>query len=221
MENGRNAPSRGKGTFKFVFFLMILTGILAFFYPVLVARYPEQLATVERLRGAYHGPALSELPPGVVGFSRGMERIDAKLTDEAQEFFFVPAADHSYFVSAYSEYGEDVRLDLFDPERDGVLDSNTRYPAFSGRHADMWADSGMEPDLSHATGFSADLRSGKLYGLRLVPEDQEVVGRNVRVSVKVEDTATSVWTIWGIFCAVVFVLAVAGLILTSRRHTRS
>jgi hypothetical protein len=206
-------PRRGRKTFRLVFLLIVLTGIAAWAYPVLRQYFPEETAIVERLRGAYDGPVLAALPAGAHGFQPGRTELNLELSDEASEYFFVPAANRSYYVSALSEYLDDVRVDLFDPADGEVLDSNTNYPAFSGRHADMWADSGEEPELSHSPALTRDLEAGRLYGVRITAESPTTLGTGATVEIGVEDTTMDIFSLWGILAALLVALAIASLFL--------
>jgi hypothetical protein len=143
--------------------------------------------------------------------------VDLTVTAEPRELSFVPAVSRSYYMSAYTEYIDNVLLELVDPETGAILDRNADYPAFTGRHADQWADSGNEPDLDHATGMDVDLRQGRRYLLRVSPEDPDTVGDRATVQVSLLDTSIDIMVLWAIFSVALVVLALLGLIVTSRR----
>ncbi len=213
MARRTGAPRRGRKTFRLVFALIVLTGLAAWAYPLLLERFPEETAVVEQLRGAYHGPVLLPLPAGLQGFQPENTELRLELSAEPSEWFFVPAASRSYFATALSEYLDDVQVDLFDPADGAVLDSNTKYPAFTGRHADMWSESGEEPKLAHSPALTRDLEAGRLYGLRITAESPATIGTDAVVRVGVEDTATDVFSLWGIVVAVLVALAIGSLFL--------
>lgn len=206
-------PRRGRKTFRLVFVLIVLTGLVALAYPLLLRYFPEETAVVERLRGVYQGPVLSPLPAELEGFRPGTTETRIELSDEPADLFFVPAASRSYVVSALSEYLDDVQVDLFDPADGVVLDSNTNYPAFTGRHADMWADSGEEPELAHSPALTRQLESGRLYGIRITAESPATIGTDAVVEVRVEDTAMDVYSLWGVVVAALVALAIGSLLL--------
>lgn len=221
MARHENSPTnRGKGTFRLVFVLIILLGIAAFFWPVLQTMFPEQTAVVDRLRGAYSGPEFQPLPDGREGLSPGTPEITFVLSEEPEVVYFVPAADREFTASATTQYLDDVRLDVLDPESGETIDSNTNYPAFTGRAADQWADSGEEPSWTHASGVDVKVAQGRLYGLRVTPEDPATVGQTVTVTATVTDNALGIMSLWGILSGALVVLAIGGLVLGGMRRMR-
>ena|GEM_PF-4154098 len=211
MENHNS--TRGRGMFVMLFVLILFGGVATFFYPLLLVMFPDRMAVVERFRGVYTGPTLAALPEGYEGVDPGSEAVNTTVTENEQRYFFVPAADFTYYLQARTEWFQDVTLDLYDPETDTLVDSNRRYPAYTGRFADMWSDMGEEPELSHAMGMSVSLTGGKLYELRFRVEDRDALGDRAVVSVEPDDNPMEVASIWMLFSVLLVVVVIGGRIL--------
>ncbi len=211
MENHNS--TRGRGMFVMLFVLILFGGVATFFYPLLLVMFPDRMAVVERFRGVYTGPTLAALPEGYEGVDPGSEAVNTTVTENEQRYFFVPAADFTYYLQARTEWFQDVTLDLYDPETDTLVDSNRRYPAYTGRFADMWSDMGEEPELSHAMGMSVSLTGGKLYELRFRVEERDALGDRAVVSVEPDDNPMEVPSIWMLFSVLLVVVVIGGRIL--------
>lgn len=205
---------RGGGfAYTLAFFIIVVSGLATFFYPLLVREFPDRTAPIERFRRVYNGPAFDVLPEGRDGFSRDGEVITRRLEAEPQSYYFVPAADLPYSVSAVHGFGSDVRLELYDVDSGALLDTNLNYPAYTGRAADMYSDMGEEPDREHAVGFTTSLVSSNLYELRISAMNPGTIHDDVDIRVSVDTKEIPIQVIWGYFTGAVIVLMFALLML--------
>ncbi|MEX2443772.1 MAG: hypothetical protein WD492_09220 [Alkalispirochaeta sp.] len=213
----QQVPStRGKGTFKVVFFLIVVTGVAAWAYPILQVTVPELTAPIDQFRGYYGGPDFLPLPPGRTGFEGSSNESTFTVDTEPQEFFFVPAAGVKYLMAVTTEYNQNVVLELVDPATRTILDANTRHEQFSGRRGDMYAPSGNDSPYRYAVGMTVPLQEGREYSLRAYADTADTVGRQATVRLRTSAPGTDVFVLWGVFSGVLLVGAVVFLIATSR-----
>ncbi len=210
MSQGKN---RGRGIFFLFLILAALSGAVISFFPLVELYLPNAAEKIHQFRGYYTGPLFTEPETGDRYFTEKTHGFKSVMEKE-QVFYFIPAADINFNISAYYEFeGNPIELYLYESDDPAsYVATNLNVPYAAGRQADALSQQGSE-NPEHANWFNYECKEGVSYTLKVLPKTEDDIGTDFTVYMEVAKGWISLQGLWGFFVGILFVLLILSLII--------